>query len=79
MPAALWEALAPLGFSRVGDLLRLPATELRRRFGREAAELHARLGGAASWQPLQPALPRAVPHVELSSIRPTTTASGCSS
>ncbi len=47
------EPLARLGVTSVGDLLELPAGELRTRFGPEVAELHRLLGDGAQL-PLQP-------------------------
>jgi protein ImuB len=45
--------LAALEVHTLGDLLRLPAAELRARFGREVAEFHAQASGAR-WDPLRP-------------------------
>lgn len=48
----LRDQLLVLGVKTLGELRRLPAAELRARFGVEAAELHARSGD--HWSPLQP-------------------------
>ncbi len=53
-PPRLRETLAPLGVRTLGDFLALPAPALRLRFGRAAAELHARANGQ-TWDPLTPA------------------------
>ncbi|MCB9749424.1 MAG: hypothetical protein H6713_05365 [Myxococcales bacterium] len=55
LPAApARETLAPLGVRTLGDFLALPAPALRLRFGRAAAELHARARGQ-TLDPLTPA------------------------
>lgn len=48
----LRDQLRVLGVRTLGSLLRLPASELRNRFGQEAAALHAR--ASDRWSPLQP-------------------------
>lgn len=48
----LRDGLLVLGVRTLGDLLALPAAELRARFGVEAAQLHAR--ASDRWAPLQP-------------------------
>lgn len=53
LPAARLADLAVLEVRSLGDLLRLPPAELRRRFGREVADLHARAAGL-EWAPLRP-------------------------
>jgi protein ImuB len=50
---ALRDALDPLGVRTVGDLLRLPAGGMLRRFGPDAYRLH-RLASGDLWTPLQP-------------------------
>jgi protein ImuB len=51
----LRDQLAVLGVTTLGDLLRLPAAELRARFGEEAARLHARTSDGFA-----PVVPRAL-------------------
>ena len=53
---ALREALARLGVTTVGQLVRLPAAGILERFGREAHELY-RLAARERWDPLVPAAP----------------------
>jgi protein ImuB len=53
---ALRDALDPLGVKTVGDLLRLPAGGMLRRFGPSAYRLH-RLASGDLWTPLQPDAP----------------------
>jgi len=53
LPARRLSALAAIEVSTLGDLLRLPAGELRARFGAEVAALHADASGAC-WRPLCP-------------------------
>lgn len=53
LPSRRMDALAAIDVTTLGDLLRLPAAELRGRFGREIAELHARASGHAE-PPLRP-------------------------
>jgi protein ImuB len=48
----LRDALLVLGVRTLGEFLSLPRSELRARFGEEAARLHARASDA--WTPLQP-------------------------
>ncbi|MEM6996348.1 MAG: DNA polymerase Y family protein [Myxococcota bacterium] len=48
----LRDQLRVLGVKTLGDFLRLPAAELRSRFGAEAAALHAR--ASDRWSPLRP-------------------------
>lgn len=52
LTAELRDRLAVLGVRTLGDLLRLPAPELRARFGIEASQLHARMSDR--WAPLTP-------------------------
>ncbi len=54
LPAAALDALGKLGIDTVGDLLRLPASGLRERFGPETHRLHA-LASRAEQAPLEPA------------------------
>lgn len=53
LPERRLNALAALEIRTLGDLLRLPAAELRGRFGPEVAELHAEASGRR-WRPLTP-------------------------
>jgi protein ImuB len=53
---ALRDTLDRLGIRTVGDFLRLPAQGVRRRFGKEAAVLHARASGSL-FDPLAPTSP----------------------
>ncbi len=55
-PRKLRRGLGMLGVHTLGDFLRLPAPELRSRFGTQAAELHALYRGT-TFAPLQPTLP----------------------
>ncbi|MEZ4450060.1 MAG: DNA polymerase Y family protein [Nannocystaceae bacterium] len=59
LPHRRADALAAIDVHTLGDLLRLPAAELRGRFGREVAELHARASGCCD-PPLRPRPPREV-------------------
>jgi protein ImuB len=56
--------LALLGITRVGELLALPAAQLRIRYGEAAAHLHDFLSGRA-WAPLMPRTPAEPSVVEL--------------
>jgi len=58
LPKARVSDLDVLEVRRLGDLLRLPAAGLRRRFGAELADLHARAAGL-DWAPLRPRTRRA--------------------
>jgi protein ImuB len=58
LPKARLDELDVLEVRRLGDLLRLPAAGLRRRFGPEIADLHARAAGL-DWAPLRPRSRRA--------------------
>jgi protein ImuB len=49
----LLEALSTLGVQSLGELLRLPVSELRGRLGREAETIH-RLANETLWAPLRP-------------------------
>ncbi len=53
LPARRVAALASLQVETLGDLLRLPAADLRARFGAEVAKLHADASGS-SWRALRP-------------------------
>lgn len=53
---ALRDELALLGVHTVGDLLRLPITQVRVRYGAEAARVHDFLAGR-TWSPLVPRAP----------------------
>jgi protein ImuB len=55
---ALNKELALLGIHTVGALRRLPCTQLRTRYGRDAAQLHAFFDGR-SWTPILPRIPNA--------------------
>ncbi len=55
-PRKLRRGLGMLGVHTLGGFLRLPPAELSKRFGREAAQLHAHYRGA-TYQPLQPTIP----------------------
>lgn len=56
LPPKIIEQMALLGVHTVGDLLALPASQLRRRYGAELAHLHQFLSGQ-SFTPLQPRIP----------------------
>jgi protein ImuB len=64
VPSALVEQLALLGIRTVGELLALPGTQLKIRYGAEAARLHEFLSGRA-WSPLLPRVPEPPLIVEL--------------
>lgn len=68
------EPLARLGVATVGQLLELPAGELRTRFGPEIAELHRLLGDGAQL-PLQPRSIALPPRATLAVEPPTADAS----
>lgn len=53
LPARRVAALASLQIETLGDLIRLPAADLRARFGAEVARLHADACGS-SWRALRP-------------------------
>jgi protein ImuB len=53
LPPDVRDVLARLGVRTVGEFLRLPPGGIRRRFGREAYDLH-RLAAGERWAPLQP-------------------------
>ena len=57
LPRRRVSALASIQVDTLGDLLRLPAAELRSRFGAEIAKLHVEASGAR-WDPLRPRLRR---------------------
>ncbi len=54
LPTAALDALGKLGIGTVGELLRLPASGLRERFGPETHRLHA-LASGTEQSPLEPA------------------------
>ncbi|MEZ4271542.1 MAG: hypothetical protein R3C68_08960 [Myxococcota bacterium] len=53
----LVQDMALLGIETLGDLLRLPAADLRQRYGAEAWRLHT-LATGKCWTPLQPEVPQ---------------------
>ena len=60
----LLDSLRVLGVNRLGELLALPPSGLRLRYGEEARGLHAFASGEA-WLPLRPQVPRDPPHATL--------------
>ncbi len=57
LPRRRVSALANIQVDTLGDLLRLPAADLRSRFGAEIANLHVEASGAR-WDPIRPRLRR---------------------
>ena len=64
LPPALVSELALLGVERVGSLLALPLSQLRTRYGAEAARVHQFLSGK-TWSPLLPRVPELPLRLEL--------------